>query len=93
MVQSHSFILSPTLTYSGINMHHSSDNTVLFRRFLLVTVGIAIMGILLAQLIAATQRHDRTFSVHNYQQQWEEVQTSACPEHHCALGVRLTSVA
>ena len=71
-------------------MNHSSDNTVLFRRFLLVTAGIALMGILLAQLIAATQRQDRTFAVHDYSQQWEDVQTSACSEQHCALAAQLS---
>lgn len=53
-------------------MTAKQENTLLYRRFLIITLIVAIIGVLLAELISATRMQASSFVVHDRKQQWEE---------------------
>lgn len=64
------------------------ESHILYRRFAIVTLVVALIGILLAELIAATQFKASDFVVHDRQQQWrQQVEPAGCDKttRLCAL--------
>jgi len=67
-------------------MTKTRENQILFKRFAIVTLMIALGGIALAQLIAATHRSDAGVTVHNRVLDWQKFeQVKACPDQHCSI--------
>jgi len=65
-------------------MTQFKENHVLYRRFLIVTAFIALIGILMAQLIGATHRDAAAFTIHQRALQWEQViEPDTCVEQEC----------
>ena len=67
-------------------MSHARENSILYRRFLAVALLIAVLGLVLAQTINATQRSQSGLTVHDRAlgQETNEF-TKLCPAHFCHL--------
>ena len=63
-------------------MSHARENSILYRRFLAVALLIAVLGLVLAQTIDATQRSQSGLTVENraLDKGYKEL-TILCPAH------------